>query len=124
MERRIMIIDDDRSLCDRLTELLRVLGYDAIAFTDGCSALATMALESGRSRLDAVLLDLNMPGMNGMAVLKEMSVRHPDVPVIMVSSTLDQESTREAMAYGAKDWIQKPIDLELLKDKLAMVFRA
>ena len=81
-------------------------------------------MESGRSRLDAVLLDLNMPGMNGMAVLKEMSVRHPDVPVIMVSSPLDQESTREAMAYGAKDWIQKPIDLELLKDKLAMVFRA
>lgn len=124
MERRIMIIDDDRSLCDRLTELFRVLGYDAIAFTDGCSALATMALEAGRSRLDAVLLDLNMPGMKGMAVLKEMSIRHPDVPVIMVSSTLDQESTREAMAYGAKDWIQKPIDLELLKDKLAMVFRA
>ncbi len=123
MERRIMIIDDDRSICDLLTELSRVLGHEALAFTDGCSALATMALESGRSRLDVVLLDLNMPGMNGMAVLREMTTQHPGVPVIMMSGTPNQESFREAIAQGAKDWIRKPIDVEVLKDKLAKVFR-
>ena len=123
MERRIMIIDDDRSICDLLTELSRVLGHEALAFTDGCSALATMALESGRSRLDVVLLDLNMPGMNGMAVLREMNTQHPGVPVIMMSGTPNQESFREAIAQGAKDWIRKPIDVEVLKDKLAKVFR-
>jgi DNA-binding NtrC family response regulator len=124
MERRIMIIDDDRSICDLLTELFHVLGHEAIAFTDGCSALATMALESGRSRLDVVLLDLNMPGMNGMAVLRQMSTQHPGVPVIMMSATLDQEIFREAIAQGAMDWIGKPIDVEVLKYKLAKVFRA
>jgi len=119
-----MIIDDDRSLCDLLTELVRMLGHEALAFTDGCSALATMALESGRSRLDVVLLDLNMPGMNGMAVLREMRTRHPGVPVIMMSGTPEQDSFREAMAHGAKDWLRKPIDVEVLKDKLAKVFRS
>lgn len=124
MERRIMIIDDDRSICDLLTELFRALGHEALAFTDGCSALATMALESGRSRLDVVLLDLNMPGMNGMAVLREMRTQHPGVPVIMMSGTPDQESLREAIAQGAKDWIRKPIDAEVLTYKLAKVYQA
>ena len=124
MERRIMIIDDDRSICDLLSELFRVLGHETLAFTDGCSALATMALESGRSRLDVVLLDLNMPGMNGMAVLREMSTQHPGVPVIIMSGTPGQAGFREAIAQGAKDWIRKPIDVEVLKEKLAKVFRA
>lgn len=118
-----MIIDDDRSLCNLLTERFHVLGHEAIAFTDGCSALATMALESGRSRLDAVLLDLNMPGMNGMTVLKEMRAKHPGVPVIMMSAAPDQESVREAFSHGARDWIGKPIDMEMLKNKLAKVFK-
>lgn len=124
MERRIMIIDDDRAIGDLLSELVRVLGHEAIAFTDGCSALANMALESGRSRLDVVLLDLNMPGMNGLAVLREMRTQYASVPVIMMSGTPDQEGFREAIAQGAKDWIRKPIDVEVLKDKLARVFRA
>ncbi|OQW30538.1 MAG: hypothetical protein A4E19_09520 [Nitrospira sp. SG-bin1] len=117
-----MIIDDDRSICNVLSELVRVLGHEALAFTDGCSALATMALEAGRSRLDLVLLDLNMPGMNGMAVLREMRTRHPGIPVIMMSETSDQESFSESMAQGVKGWIRKPIDVEMLKDKLARTF--
>lgn len=123
MEQRIMIIDDDRSICDVLSDLLNGLGYEVLAFTDGCSALATMALESGRSRLDVVLLDLNMPGMDGMAVLREIRAKYPGIPVIMMSGTPAQESFKKAIDEGVRDWIRKPIDVEVLKEKLAKVVR-
>lgn len=115
--RRIMIIDDSGDICEALTYWLEAIGYDAIACTDGCSALATITLESARSPLDLVLLDLNMPGMDGMAVLRELRQRHREIPVIIMSGTAMQEDFEEAVRVGACDFVQKPMDFALLQQK-------
>ncbi len=119
--RRIMIIDDNLAICESLTVWLETLGYDAISFTDGCSALATIALEAGRSPLDLVLLDMNMPGMDGMAVLQELRRRHRDIPVIMMSGGSGREAFVEAVRAGARDYVTKPMDLMVLQRKCRQV---
>ncbi len=122
MAQRIMIIDDDRHICDALADRLRALGYEVVPFTDGCSALASLALESARSPVDLVLLDLNMPGMDGMTVLKELKSKHRGIPVIMMSATPSQESFKKAIEEGARDWIRKPMEAEVLTYKIAKLF--
>jgi DNA-binding response OmpR family regulator len=122
MARRIMIIDDDRYIGEAVKDRLDALGYDAIAFTDGCSALATIALESTRSPLDLVLLDLMMPGMNGMEVLRELRHRHREIPVIMMSATEEREEFMEALRVGARDYVNKPLDFNILAHKCRLIF--
>jgi DNA-binding NtrC family response regulator len=119
---RIMIIDDDRCICDALRDRLDALGYEAISFTDGCSALATIALESSRSPFDLVLLDLHMPGMDGMAVLGELHHQHRKTPVIIMSATSEREAFADAIRAGARDFLKKPIDSELLHQKCRTIF--
>ena len=121
MARRIMIIDDDRYIGEAVKDRLDALGYDAIAFTDGCSALATIALESTRSPLDLVLLDLMMPGMNGMEVLRELRHRHREIPVIMMSTTEEKEDFMEALRVGGMDYVRKPLDFNMLEQKCRLI---
>ena len=115
--RRIMIIDDDGDIGESLRCWFEVNGYEVKVFTDGCSALASIALESERSPLDLVLLDLNMPGMDGMTVLHELRMRHREIPVIMMSGTSDPQAIRDAVRAGARDFVQKPMDLRFLREK-------
>lgn len=112
-----MIIDDDRCIGEALRDRLDSIGYDTILMADGCSALATIALETNRSPIHLVLLDLNMPGMDGMAVLREMHYRHGHIPVIMMSATADREAFKAAIRAGAIDFLSKPIDYKLLEQK-------
>jgi len=117
MARRIVIIDDDRGIGEAVKDRLDSLGYDAIAFTDGCSALATIALESDRSPLDLILLDLIMPGMDGMTVLRELRHRYKEIPVIMMSALQEREVFKEALRIGASDYVHKPLDFNILEEK-------
>ena len=124
MTRRIMIIDDDRDICDALAHRLEVMGYEPIAYTDGCSALSAITLEHERSPTHLVLLDLHMPGMDGMAVLREMKMKHPQIPVIIMSGTSLRDGFEKAIEAGACDWIGKPIDFPALRSKVDRVFQA
>ena len=96
---------------------LAVVVGGAIAFTDGCSALATIALESDRSPLDLILLDLIMPGMDGMTVLRELRRRYKEIPVIMMSALQEREVFKEALRIGASDYVHKPLDFNILEEK-------
>ncbi|WP_173044865.1 response regulator [Nitrospira sp. KM1] len=117
-----MIIDDDRFICEALKDRFDSLGYEGMAFTDGCSALATIALETARSPVDLVLLDLHMPGMDGMWVLGELQVRHAEIPVIMMSGHPERKAFEDAVRAGARDYVRKPIDFGLLEQKIKTIF--
>jgi len=68
-----------------------------------------------------VLSDINMPGMNGIELLKELKQRFPRVKVFMITAYGDEQNYSSAMQYGADDYFTKPIAFEHLKDKLANV---
>jgi CheY-like chemotaxis protein len=65
-----------------------------------------------------VLSDINMPGMDGLALLREVKRRRPDLPVIMVTAYGDDERRHRASEYGAADFITKPVDFDALKAQL------
>lgn len=103
---RVLIIDDEEVVrrCH-----LRVLAGDYCevkAVPDGTQALATMQAEP----FDIVLLDLRMPGMDGMAVLRQIRDRWPDCEVIVITGYPSLDTAKEAIRLGARDYLAKPLE--------------
>ena len=71
-----------------------------------------------RPELIVVLSDINMPGMDGLGLLQEVKRRNADLPVIMVTAYGDDERRRQASAYGAAEFVTKPVDFDNLKRQL------
>ncbi len=69
-------------------------------------------------RLIVILSDINMPGMDGLTLLREIKARRPDLPVMMVTAYGDDERRRLAGEYGAAEFVTKPVDFDLLKTQL------
>ena len=65
-----------------------------------------------------ILSDINMPGMDGLALLREIKQRRPDLPVMMVTAYGDDERRRRASEFGAAEFLTKPVDFDLLKEQL------
>jgi DNA-binding response OmpR family regulator len=122
MGNRLLIIDDDPHICEGLKDRLEAMGYDVITVHDGRSGLALMVLETSRAPIDGVLLDVQMPVMDGIAVLREIRARYPRVPVLMMSAGLDRRILEEAIRMGARNYILKPFAATHLKQVCAQVF--
>lgn len=85
-------------------------GYDVYKAENGPSAIQMVK----EIKPQLVLLDIMMPGMNGIDTLKEIKKIDPDVPVIMVTGVTDEEIAKSAIEQGAYDYVSKPIDFEYL----------
>ena len=69
-------------------------------------------------QLIVILSDINMPGMDGLALLREIKMRRPDLPVMMLTAYGDEERRRRAAEYGAAEFLTKPVDFDFLKERL------
>lgn len=105
---RILVVDDDFDNRAILKRRLEPLGFDVIEADSGGGALAVIATEP----CDLVLLDINMPDMDGVAVLKEIRLTNPasKLPVIMVTGSTQIADVMRARSSGANDYVIKPID--------------
>ncbi len=104
----ILVADDDRTIRRNLVLLLKSEGYATLEASDGREALASIATDAP----DAVLLDLKMPGRDGMEVLAELGPKLADLPVIVVTALGGSAVAIEAMRRGAYDYLTKPFDLD------------
>jgi DNA-binding NtrC family response regulator len=107
---RILIIDDEASIRESLETLLTLEGYNVETATEGESGLDQI----DRATYDLVLLDLALPGKNGLEVLHVIRERHPDLPVIMITAFGTVDNVVEAIRTGAQNFVQKPWDNEKL----------
>jgi len=107
---RMLIVDDERSELEVLTKYFETQGYAVSTAADGHEA----AVAFTRQRPDVVLLDMRMPGMDGLQVLKRLREVDADVAVIMVTANEDLELARETLTVGAFDYVAKPFDFEHL----------
>ena len=108
---KVYIVDDDELVCERLAATLTTAGYDTILFTDPAAFLAQLD-----SNLGCVLLDVMMPGMNGLEVQQSLDARGYSLPIVFVSAQNEVSIAVEAMKHGAFDFIEKPVrDQALLK---------
>ncbi|HZZ61533.1 MAG TPA: sigma-54 dependent transcriptional regulator [Roseiarcus sp.] len=101
----VLIVDDDAAMREALGEAVRDLGYDAELAASGLEAMSVL---DGRS-VDAVLLDLRMPGMDGIEVLRRIRARAHPPPVTVLTAHATAANTIEAMRLGAFDHLTKPI---------------
>src|SRR5512147_1600264 len=115
MRRRLLIIDDNPMICEALKDRLEAMGYTVIVAHDGRTGLALMALEAKQSPIRGVLLDLQMPIMDGIEVLRELRVQHPHVPIVMMTAEQDRVIREEALSLGARQYILKPVDASQLR---------
>ncbi|APE31676.1 DNA-binding response regulator [Halomonas aestuarii] len=107
----IAVVDDDQALRDSLTWLLDSVGLATVAFGDGEAFLA-----ASPSRLDAVLLDVRMPGLSGLQVQQRLLECDPDLPVIFMTGHGDVPMAVQALKAGAFDFIEKPFNHQQLID--------
>ncbi len=109
---RILIVDDERSLCEFLEILLRKEGFDVETANGGDEAVRRV--ERG-DEFDLVLTDLMMPGTGGIAVLEAVKDRFPDTQVLVMTAYASADTAIEAMKKGAYDYLQKPFKVDELK---------
>jgi DNA-binding response OmpR family regulator len=107
---RVLIVDDELFFREAIGEILSTAGFQIGLAEDGQSALLSADDES----YGAVVLDVRLPDIDGIQVLARIRERRPDLPVIMLSSSTDQEIVLEALRLGAKDYLAKPLHDEEL----------
>ncbi|MFT5441073.1 MAG: two-component system response regulator AtoC [Myxococcota bacterium] len=117
--RRILIVDDAEGIRTYLAHLLEAKGYDVDTAEDGMSALALL---EGGAAPDAVLLDIMMPGIDGIETLRRIRAFNLDLPVVMLSVIGRASSIVASMQLGAVDYLNKPFEEEDLDLALAAVF--
>ena len=111
---RILIVDDEPDAVELLREFLVAKNYEVSAAANGEEALRKVKVE----RPHMILLDVRMPGMNGLEVLRRVRQFDQEVGVIIVTAVNEEETGREALKLGAFDFIVKPINLEYLERSL------
>jgi DNA-binding NtrC family response regulator len=109
-EVRILVVDDDPDGRDILETFVRFHGYQCESAVDAAGAIRAIV----QRRPDVILLDIQMPGLTGVDALPVIRELVPDVAVIMVSGVSDVEVSRRALAFGAFDYVMKPVDLDYL----------
>ena len=102
----VYVVDDDEAVRDSLQTLLDSEGIDACSF--GSSAAALAAIEATRPA--CLVLDLHLPGVSGLDLLRTLGARGLDVPVVMISGRIDRGAHTRALASGAAAVLRKPLD--------------
>jgi DNA-binding response OmpR family regulator len=109
--RRILIVDDEPEILEMLKAYFSDKRYDVMTAQQGADAV----MIAGFQRPDAMLLDILMPGMDGVKVLRAIRTMDSSIPVIMVTANTDEKIGRDTLVMGAFDYIRKPFDFNVLE---------
>ena len=107
---KLLLVDDEEEFVSALAERLQIRKYDVRVTTSGEAALLAISTE----RPDIVLLDLKMPGIDGMETLKRIKARDPSIHVFMVTGSVDAQAGAQSLKAGATYHMVKPFDIETL----------
>jgi DNA-binding NtrC family response regulator len=102
--KRILVVDDQESMRQMLSDLLEVMGHEAFAVEGGESALNSLRTRAA----DLVITDLNMPVMNGMELMKQIKSEFPGIPVIIITGYGSFNTEKQVLSNGADGYIPKP----------------
>lgn len=116
---RVLLVDDEVAFANNLLKLLSKRGYDTVAVYDGPNAVNMV----GEKEFDVIILDMKMPGMDGIATLKEIKKIVPSVEVVILTGHGSIESGIEGMQLGAFDFLMKPVSIDDLQEKVSEAYR-
>jgi two-component system OmpR family response regulator len=106
----VLVVDDEVAITDLITEVLSIAGYQVTTSPDGLEALNQIR----RSKFDLILLDVNLPKVDGFAVLEKIRESAPTQPIIMISARIDKDDVTRGLRLGADDYVRKPFSVEEL----------
>jgi CheY-like chemotaxis protein len=121
MSASILIVDDEPDVAELFRQCFRRelrQGQYVIHFAQSGEAALGILQQEVQPELLVILSDINMPGMDGLSLLREVKQRRAELPVIMVTAYGDDERRRKASEYGAAEFVTKPVDFNLLKQQL------
>jgi DNA-binding response OmpR family regulator len=116
---KILLVDDEQEFVETLSERIRMRDHDSEVALDGEQALKKMDDDLP----DVVVLDLKMPGMDGMEVLRKIRKAYPKVQVIMLTGHGSEKDEEEARKLGAFEYLQKPVEIETLMKKVKKAYK-
>jgi two-component system response regulator MprA len=119
---RILVVDDERAVRESLRRALELEGYDVELAADGQEALDRFGDESGPA-LDAMLLDVLMPGLDGLEACRRIRRAGSGLPILMLTARAEVENRVEGLDAGADDYVTKPFALEELLARLRALLR-
>ena len=116
---RVLLVDDEEQFVDILAQRLEARGLEVATAYNGDEALAQLK----RSEVDVILLDVLMPGRSGIETLREIKQAKPLTEVILLTGHATVETAIEGMKLGAYDYLMKPMETEVLVEKVHKSFR-
>jgi len=111
---RVLLVDDEEEFVTTLSERLHIRGIEAQTATDGETALALIEKDPP----EVVVLDVLMPGLGGMEVLRRIRIMNPEIQVILLTGQGSSKDGLEGMRLGAFDYLVKPLNIEELINKM------
>ena len=114
MSEKVLLVDDEKEFLEVMSERMKARGMKVTTTESADQALSIIEKES----FDAIVMDFQMPGMDGMDALKAIKNKKPELQIILLTGYATVEKTVEAMKVGATDFLEKPADLEALAKKI------
>ena len=114
LQAKVLLVDDEEEFIKTLAERLEMRGLKVTGATRGEEAVDL----ADKQTFDAIVIDLAMPGMDGLETLKRIKESHPDAEIIMLSGQGTVKTSIEAMKLGAEDFLEKPVDMNELLTKI------
>ena len=114
MSEKVLLVDDEVEFLDTLSERMRARGMNVVTSSTSSEALKKVEKES----YDVIILDLMMPGVDGLETLKVLKEKNPDLQIILLTGHATVEKGIEAMKLGAMDFLEKPADISKLTEKI------
>ena len=111
---KLLVADDEQKICHLLESFFSERGYQVFLAHDGATALRAIREE----RPHLIFLDLRMPGVNGLEILREAKLIDQTIKIIVLTAIEDEDTIRQARALGASDYVIKPFSLEYLKEEV------
>ena len=121
MAMRLLVVDDEEDFLRSIVMRIELRGIEVHGVTSGTEALEY--LEANPDAVDVVLLDIKMPGMDGIETLRRIREAHPKVEIIVVTGHASQEFARLGRELGAFDHLVKPVRLETILERITAAYR-
>ena len=116
---KILLVDDEKEFVQTLSERLQMRNMGTAVVYDGNSALAQVQ----RDEPEVMIIDLKMPGIDGMELLKQVKQTCPRIQVIVMTGHGSEQDKKKCMDLGAFSYMQKPVDINLLSESLKMAYK-
>ena len=120
MSLSLLVVEDEQDISLMLQDRLTFLGFYVTLAKNGADGIALLEVLA----VDGILLDIQMPVMDGLTMLEHVRERYPSIPVIVMSADVNKDKLIQAMERGANDFLLKPIDVDLLAKKCSLIFSA